>query len=96
MRTYTAYNALKTQIEDFQTILPLFQELTKESIRQRHWEEVMAITHSTFDNESPDFKLQSLIDIDMASKRDEIEEVTDSADKQLKIGIVIIIIILLS
>jgi dynein heavy chain len=45
----------------------------------------MTITKSTFDFEGPDFKLQSLLDINLVSKRDEIEEVTDGADKQLKI-----------
>lgn len=85
LREYSAYKTLKLQIEDFQLILPLLQEFTKESIRDRHWEEVMQITKSTFDFSGPDFRLQSLLDIDLVSHRDEIEEVTDGADKQLKI-----------
>lgn len=85
LREYSAYKMLKMQIEDFETILPLLAELTKESIRDRHWEEVMAITESTFDFAGPEFRLQSLLDIDLVSKRDDIEEVTDGADKQLKI-----------
>ena len=76
---------LKTQIEDFQTIVPMIQELTKESIQPRHWEEIQHITHSDFDFASPEFRLSSLLEIDMPSKHDEIEEVTDGADKQLKI-----------
>ena len=85
LREYSAYKTLKVQIEDFQTILPLLQEFTKESIRPRHWEEVMEITKSSFDFEGPEFRLQSLLDINLVAKRDEIEEVTDGADKQLKI-----------
>mmetsp|Transcript_17913 Transcript_17913/g.16185 ORF Transcript_17913/g.16185 Transcript_17913/m.16185 type:complete len:3436 (+) Transcript_17913:1-10308(+) len=85
LREYTAYKTLRVQIEDFQTVLPLIQEFTKESIRDRHWDEVMEITGSKFDYSSSDFRLQSLLDIDLVSKRDEIEEVTDGADKQLKI-----------
>jgi dynein heavy chain len=85
LREYSAFKTLRVQIEDFQTILPLLQELSKESIRDRHWEEVMLITNSSFDFAGPEFRLQSLLDIDMVSKRDEIEEVTDGADKQLKI-----------
>jgi dynein heavy chain len=85
LREYSAYKTLKVQIEDFQTILPLLQEFTKESIRDRHWEEVMQITNSQFDFAGPEFKLQSLIDINLVAKKDEIEEVTDGADKQLKI-----------
>ena len=85
LREYNAFKALRTTVEDFQTILPLLSEFTKDSIRNRHWEEVMVITNSTFDFEGPEFRLQSLLDINMVAKRDEIEEVTDGADKQLKI-----------
>ena len=85
LREYNAYKTLRVQIEDFQTVLPLLQELTKESIRDRHWDEVMSITGSTFDYAGPEFRLQHLLDINMAAKKDEIEEVTDGADKQLKI-----------
>jgi len=85
LREYTAYKALKTQIEDFQVVLPLLQEFTKESIRPRHWEEVMEITKSQFDFGGVEFRLQSLLDIGLVAKKDEIEEVTDGADKQLKI-----------
>jgi dynein heavy chain, axonemal len=45
----------------------------------------MAITGSSFDFTGPEFRLQSLLDINMVSNKDEIEEVTDGADKQLKI-----------
>lgn len=85
LREYSAYKTLKVQIEDFQIVLPLLQEFTKESIRDRHWEEVMEITEIQFDFQGPDFKLQSLIDLPLVAKKDEIEEVTDGADKQLKI-----------
>jgi hypothetical protein len=40
LREYNAYKTLKVQIEDFQIVLPILQEFTKESIRDRHWEEV--------------------------------------------------------
>jgi len=85
LREYTAYKTLKTQIEDFQTILPLITEFTKESIRDRHWDEAMAICKVNFDYHSPDFKLQAILDMDLVNHRDEVEEVTDGADKQLKI-----------
>ena len=40
LREYNAFKTLRVQIEDFQTILPLLQELSKERICDRHWEEV--------------------------------------------------------
>lgn len=85
LREYSAYKLLKTQIEDFQVVLPMLQELTKESIQERHWQEIMHITGHEFDFTSPEFKLQTVLDMNMPAKREEIEEVTDGADKQLKI-----------
>ena len=58
LREYSASKLLKQRIEDFQTVLPMIQDLTKESIRPRHWEEVMEITHSSFDFAGPEFRLQ--------------------------------------
>ncbi len=40
LREWEAYNDLKKQIEDTQNVLPLLQELSKASIKDRHWEEV--------------------------------------------------------
>jgi dynein heavy chain len=85
LREYSAFALLRTQIEDFQTLLPLIQELTKDSIRDRHWDEIKKITNGDFDQTGPEFRLQSLIDINMPAKKDEIEEITEGADKQLKI-----------
>eukprot|EP00957_Ditylum_brightwellii_P014038 1058799-Ditylum_brightwellii.AAC.1 len=86
LREYGSYVQLKKEIEDFQTVLPLLQELSKDSIKARHWEEVMKICNTQFDVVgNPEFKLQSLIEADLVSAREEIEEVTDGADKQLKI-----------
>ena len=85
LKEYSAYKLLKTQIEDNELVLPMLQELTKESIRDRHWEEIQEITGATFDFADPEFKLQSLLEINLVAKKDEIEEVTDGADKQLKI-----------
>eukprot|EP00814_Leptocylindrus_danicus_P009510 CAMPEP_0116004988 /NCGR_PEP_ID=MMETSP0321-20121206/911_1 /TAXON_ID=163516 /ORGANISM="Leptocylindrus danicus var. danicus, Strain B650" /LENGTH=4605 /DNA_ID=CAMNT_0003473357 /DNA_START=128 /DNA_END=13942 /DNA_ORIENTATION=- len=86
LRSYDSFDQLRKEIDDFQIILPLLEELSKDSIKVRHWEEVMEICEMRFDViGNPDFKLQSLLEADLVSKRDEIEEVTDGADKQLKI-----------
>ena len=86
LREYNSYTKLKQEIEDFQTILPLLQELSKPSIMARHWEEVSEICETQFDViNNPEFKLQSLIESKLVEMQEEVEEVTDGADKQLKI-----------
>lgn len=86
LREFDSYAQLKNEIEEMQLILPLLQELSKDSIKARHWEEVMKICNTTFDVVgNPEFKLESLIDANLLSVKEEIEEITDGADKQLKI-----------
>lgn len=38
-------NSGRTDIDDFLTVLPLLQELSKDSIQPRHWTEVMEVRH---------------------------------------------------
>jgi dynein heavy chain len=86
LREYSAYTMLKDEIEGFMTILPLLQEMSKPSIKDRHWEHVREITgHPEVDEKAPDFKLKALRGIGMIHHEEEILDVTDSADKQLKI-----------
>ena len=85
LRQYDAYNMLKKQIEDFQVVLPLLQELAKVSIMPRHWEEVRVLTKQEFDETSAEFKLGSLLDLHLEDVADDVGEITDGADKQLKI-----------
>lgn len=85
LREWEAYTDLKSVIDDFTTVLPLLQELSKASIKPRHWEAVMEKTSTEFDVTAADFKLQALLDAKIVQFKDDIEEITDGADKQLKI-----------
>eukprot|EP01029_Cantina_marsupialis_P005375 TRINITY_DN157_c1_g2_i1.p1 TRINITY_DN157_c1_g2~~TRINITY_DN157_c1_g2_i1.p1 ORF type:complete len:3733 (+),score=1529.44 TRINITY_DN157_c1_g2_i1:1436-11200(+) len=83
LREWEAYQDLRQRIEDFQTVLPLLQELSKESIKTRHWGEVMKITGSTFSVEG--LKLETLLASGLVKYKDDIEEICEGADKQLSI-----------
>ena len=43
LRDWEAFKQLRQRIEDYQTLLPLLQELSKESVKKRHWVEVATI-----------------------------------------------------
>jgi dynein heavy chain len=83
LRDYDAYTELKKTIEDLQLLLPLLTELSKPSIMERHWEEVKTIIGAEFEVET--LMLKSLMDAHISNFSDEIMEVTEGADKQLKI-----------
>ena len=86
LREYDSHGQLRKEIDDFQNLLPLLKGLSKESIKARHWDEVMKICDVELDViGNSEFKLESLIEADLVSVSDDVEEVTDGADKQLKI-----------
>ena len=82
LREWPAYHELKKEIENFQHILPLLMELSKKSIQPRHWQQVNDVTGKELQVEREDFKLQSLIDARLNDFKDEILDITESADKQ--------------
>jgi dynein heavy chain len=87
LRDWEAYSDLSQQISDFLEVLPLLQELSKDSIQNRHWSEVMAATGTTFHVDPNELKLKTLLDANMLTVKEEIEEICDSADKQMQISI---------
>mmetsp|Transcript_44093 Transcript_44093/g.42763 ORF Transcript_44093/g.42763 Transcript_44093/m.42763 type:complete len:218 (+) Transcript_44093:310-963(+) len=66
-------------------ILPLIEQLAKPSIRPRHWDEVINYTKEDIPYTSESFTLSQLLKAPLLKFKDEIEDITDSADKQLKL-----------
>ena len=85
LRGFDAYKRLQTQINDFQIVLPLLQELSKASIMPRHWDEVKELTGMEFDQTGAEFKLQTVLELKLEAVAEDVMEITDGADKQLKI-----------
>ena len=87
LREWEAYNDLKKQIEDTQNVLPLLQELSKASIKDRHWEQIAGVTGHVLNVHDADFRLANMLDANLVGHQMDIEEICDSADKQLAIEI---------
>ena len=87
LRAWRAFNDLSTKISDFQTVLPLLQELSKPSLRPRHWDEVEKITGHKLPVTDAAFTLSDLLKAPLVENKDGVEEVCESADKQLNIEI---------
>lgn len=84
LRDWDAYKDLKKQIDEFTVVLPLLQALAKPSIMQRHWTEVSRKCGTEF-VVGPEFRLCTLLDAHLIPVAEDIEEICDSADKQLQI-----------
>ena len=88
LRTWDAYKELKQMIDDFTEIIPLIEALAKPSIRPRHWDEIIEMTKVDPEDmpyESEQFVLSQLLAAPLLNFKEDIEDICDSADKQLKL-----------
>jgi dynein heavy chain len=85
LKGWDAYKELKQEIDDMTEILPLVEALAKPSIRPRHWEEVIGLTKEEIPYSSDVFSLSQLLKANLLGFKEDIEDITDSADKQLKL-----------
>ena len=81
LKSWEAYKELKQEIDDMTEILPLVKSLAKESIRPRHWDEIITLVKQDIPYTSETFNLSQLFKCPLLSFKEEIEEITDSADK---------------
>jgi dynein heavy chain len=87
LKTWDAYKELKQEIDDMTEILPLVEALAKPSIRPRHWVEVIGLTKEDIPFASETFSFSQLLKANLLAFKEDIEDITDSADKQLKLEI---------
>jgi len=85
LKSWSAYKELKQEIDDMTEIIPLVEALAKPSIRPRHWEEVIEMTKEEIPYASETFTLSQLLQAPLLNFKEDIEDITDSADKQLKL-----------
>jgi len=85
LKQWDAYKELKQEIDDMTEILPLVEALAKPSIRPRHWDEIIEMTKEEIPYDDETFTLKELLAAPLLQHKDDIEDITDSADKQLKL-----------
>jgi len=85
LKEWEAYLVLRKKITDFQDMLPLVSELSKASVKTRHWNEVISLTGTSFPHDSETFALANILDSTILDFKEEVEEITEGADKQLGI-----------
>ena len=81
-KRFTAYTDLRKKIDDMEELLPLIECLAHESIRERHWEEIIELCGHRIPYQNPEnFQLSQIFDANLLAIREEIEDITDSALK---------------
>jgi dynein heavy chain len=85
LREYEAFVELKRTIDDFLETLPLVQQLAHPSMRSRHWTGLMSVTGRQLAVHSDSFKLSTLLEADLLEFIEDVEDITNSAMKELQI-----------
>lgn len=96
LKRWDAYTELKKEIDTKSEELPLIEALAKPSIRDRHWEEVIELVKQDKDvviddadnilpYQAETFNLSQIFGCNILRIKEDIEEITESADKQLKL-----------
>lgn len=85
LKEWEAFHDLKQKIEEFTEILPMLRELSKPSIKPRHWIQVIKATNTNLRYDNDLFKLSEVLAAPLLEQKEEIEDICDGADKQLKI-----------
>ena len=88
LREWPAYTEVNGKIADLQILLPLMVEMSKPSIKPRHWTEIQDLVvqqGKTLPWNEEGFALSHLINAEINKFKDEVEEICDGADKQLAI-----------
>jgi dynein heavy chain len=86
VRQSTVYKDVEKKGKDFLNTCPLILALRHPSMRERHWKQLMEATGKTFTPpmDDPTLKLQGLLDLNLHEYTNDVEEITDKAQKELK------------
>jgi len=85
IKSWGAFSALNDRVKNMAVILPLISDLHSKSMMNRHWRKLMAITGKNIQFSSPKFCLEDLIQLELYKYSDEVNELVDSANKELRI-----------
>lgn len=84
-QNWPAFCSLKGDLENFRNAVPLIQNLRQESMRPRHYAEIIKEVNEPFDPKSDNFTLQKTFDLRLNNHADLIARLADDAKKEAKI-----------
>lgn len=85
VRHWPIYDFLKNKFFGFRDTMPLITDLRDESMRPRHWNELRFEVKEEFNEQSEDFTLEKIFELELVKHSAMIDELAHNAKKQLKI-----------
>jgi dynein heavy chain len=86
-RGWEVFKKTTQQIKNMATVLPLINDLHSDSMRSRHWMQLGNATRaqSDLDPNNPKFSMGHLLDLSLHLYVEQVGEIVETADKELKI-----------
>lgn len=79
VRIWGIYEFIKNKIESFRNVLKPINDLRSEALRDRHWHELRSLLADDFDQNSADFTLEKLINLNLERYEKQIAELAENA-----------------
>jgi dynein heavy chain len=84
VRPWKLYAWLQEEAKKMSTVLPLVNDLHSETMRDRHWKQIMVVTGKSFEK-GPEFCFKDLLDLELHKFADDVSETVDQSAKEAKI-----------
>jgi len=85
LREWEAYDDIVNKVRDLLLLVPLLTEMTKPSIKVRHWNEINGLLSKPLPYQDEDFLVNHVLKSNIIEHKEDVEEICDGADKQLSI-----------
>lgn len=86
VRDCDAFKQFERVVKEFLSTCPLFQALRHQSMRKRHWVDLILVTGKTFDcpEDNPSLRFADILALNLHEFQRDVEEITDRAQKEAK------------
>ncbi|XP_026839391.1 dynein heavy chain 2, axonemal [Drosophila erecta] len=84
-RHWEMLEATMKNLDSFRRTLPLITALKNPCMRERHWNRVRDVIHVNFDENSKNFTLELIINLDFQAFSEDIQDISNSATMELQI-----------
>lgn len=78
----------RDEVDKFRRSLPLITDLKNPAMRQRHWKTVKEVVDRDFDENSAEFTLETIAEMQLHNYATQINEISNCATMELAIELV--------
>ena len=78
------FGGLQTYVKNFMVSIPLVADLRSPAMRDRHWQQLMETTGTSFNVNDPAFRLADLLALELHRFEEDVGEIVDRAQKEEK------------